>query len=411
MTDEIFPLQGIKYVQGVDVVRVHDTVARNARLRPFPAPTKSSTNVRFCIRPQGTYLITGGLGALGLELAAFLAEQGAKRIVLISRRKLVPRRQWEAHEDNPEIEKLLALEGLGVSVYPIAADVTAPDAATQLQNSLDALSLPTVLGVVHAAGTLSNQVVSEVTMDAFNSVISPKINGAMALHELFPPKKLDFMVMFSSCGQLLGFPGQASYAAGNSFLDILATHRRNLGDNTISIQWTSWRGLGMAASTRYIDAELQSRGITDVTKEEAFRAWQLIFDQNTDHAAVLQALPIEEGDLSPHPILNDMLVRKASTAAPAPEGGKIEEPKSGTDLKAYLTKQIMKCVCSVLSLDEDVVDAHVVLSELGLDSVMTVSLRAQLQKAIKVKVGPTLIWSCPTVSHLVEHFLAEKMQG
>ena len=298
-----------------------------------------------------------------------------------------------------------------MSVYPVAVDVTSSDAATQLLNSLDALSLPPVLGVVHAAGTLANQVVSEVTMDAFNSVISPKINGAMALHELFPPKTLDFMVMFSSCGQLLGFPGQASYASGNSFLDALATHRRHQGDNTISIQWTSWRGLGMAASTKYIDAELQSRGITDVTKEEAFRAWQQIFDQNTDHAAVLRALPIEEGDLSPHPILNDMLVRKASTAAPVQEGGQPEVPKNGADLEAYLAKQITRCVSSVLSLDEDSVDPHVALSELGLDSVMTVSLRTQLQKAMKVKVGPTLIWSCPTVSHLVKHFLAEKTQG
>ena len=411
--DTIFPLQAIKYVQGVDIVRIQDTVARCGRLRPFPS-TKSASRRGFQIQPHGTYLITGGLGALGLELASYLAKKGAKRIVLVSRRRLPPRRQWDANTGAPEIKRMLELENLGVSIYPVAVDVTAPSAAAQLQASLDALCLPPVLGVVHAAGTLANQVVSEVTMDAFNSVISPKIEGAMALHALFPPKTLDFMLLFSSCGQLLGFPGQASYAAGNAFLDALATHRRHQGDNAISIQWTSWRGLGMAASTKYIDAELQSRGITDVTADEAFRAWKLIFDQDTDHAAVLRALPLEADDLSPHPILNDILVRKASTTA-APAGGDgvavAEEPTHGPELEAHLTRQITACVCSVLSLDAEAVDPHTALSEMGLDSVMTVSLRTQLQKALKVKVGPTLIWSCPTVGHLAKHFLAEKTQG
>jgi len=131
--------------------------------------------------------------------------------------------------------------------------------------------------VVHAAGTLANQLITETDPEAFNSIIAPKIIGALALHEAFPPQSLEFMVFFSSCGQLLGFPGQGAYASGNAFLDGLATRRRGLGDNTISMMWTSWRGLGMAASTKYIDAELHARGITDVTKDEAFLAWEQIF--------------------------------------------------------------------------------------------------------------------------------------
>ncbi|MCJ1263393.1 hypothetical protein MMC22_003263 [Lobaria immixta] len=188
--DDILPLQAIKYAQGIDVIRVEDSVARNAR----------------------TYVITGGLGALGLEVAAFLAEKGAKRIVLVSRRHLPPRCLWDS-QDSLEIQRILSLEAMGVSVFTVSVDITAPTAASQLRSALDGLSLPPVLGVVHAAGTLANQTVMETTTGAFNSVIAPKIVGAMALHETFPPKTLDFMVLFSSCGQLLGFPGQASYAS------------------------------------------------------------------------------------------------------------------------------------------------------------------------------------------------------
>lgn len=408
--DDILPLQAIKYAQGTDVIRVEDSVARNARLRPFVTETTNTNgHTSFYVRPQGTYVITGGLGALGLEVAAFLAEKGAKRIVLVSRRNLPPRCLWDSQE-SLEIQRILSLEAMGVSVFTVSVDITAPTAASQLRSALDGLSLPPVLGVVHAAGTLANQTVMETTTRAFNSVIAPKIVGAMALHETFPPKTLDFMVLFSSCGQLLGFPGQASYASGNAFLDGLATHRRALGDNTISMLWTSWRGLGMAASTRYIDAELNARGVTDVTRDNAFLAWEQIFKHDTDQAVILHTLPLAADSPLPHPILSDLHIRRESAVAGSlvAKGEAQARPMGDAELQAFLTRQVTKCVASTLSLAEDSIDSHVALSELGMDSVMTVELRVQLQLAIKVKVGPTLIWNCPTVAHLVQHFFKEK---
>ncbi|TAQ84220.1 hypothetical protein B7494_g7457 [Chlorociboria aeruginascens] len=405
--DQLFPMQALKYVQGVDIIRIQDTVARNARLRPF-TKEQSDSSSSFQVRPQGTYLITGGLGALGLQVARYLASQGAKRLVLVSRTQLPPRKSWV--EGDLCTSTIHNLEELGVSVYAVSVDMCASNASAKLHEVLDNLHLPPVLGVVHAAGTLANQTVLETTADAFNSVISPKIKGAMALHKLFPPKSLDFMVLFSSCGQLLGFPGQAAYASGNAFLDAVATHRQALGDNTISMLWTSWRGLGMAASTRYIDAELAARGITDITHEEAFVAWEQIFKSGSDHGVVLHTLTIEADEPSPHPVLNDIIVRRSASTS-APTGGEIAvnaDSLSGDDLQTALTKAIIGCVASTLSLSTADVDPHCPLSELGMDSVMTVGLRTKLQQALKVKVGPTLIWNCPTVNHLVQHFVKEK---
>ena len=406
--DDQFPMQAIKYVQGVDVIRIEDTVARNARLRAFTADTVAS-QIPFRLQAHGTYVITGGLGALGLEVASYFAEKGAKRIVLVSRRSLPPRRQWKELKDQVEIQRILALEAMGISVYLVSIDMTASDACAGLLAVLDNLSLPQVLGVVHTAGTLANRMITESTPEAFNFVIAPKILGALALHKAFPPKTLDFMALFSSCGQLLGFPGQASYASGNAFLDTLATHRRNQGDNIISMLWTSWRGLGMAASTKYIDAELHARGITDVTRDDAFVAWEQILKHNTDHAVILRTLPVEGDDPSPHPILDDILVRNRTITTGLPtEGVTQAEPTSGHELQAFLIDKITQCVASTLSLSKEDVDPKVALSELGMDSVMMVGLRTQLQQAMKVKVGPTLVWNCPTVAHLVAHFLKEK---
>ncbi|KAL9584149.1 MAG: hypothetical protein Q9203_004782 [Teloschistes exilis] len=403
--DKQFPMQAIKYIQGRDVVRIEDGVARNARLRPF---TKAilAKQMPFRLHPYGTYVITGGLGALGLEVASYLAEKGARRLVLVSRRGFIPRRQWESQKENPVVQRILALEATGVSVHPVSVDMTGGEASEMLLKALNKLDVPPVLGVVHAAGTLANQLVRETTPEAFSSVTAPKIQGALALHQAFPPKTLDFMVFFSSCGQLLGFPGQAAYGTGNAFLDSLASHRRSLGDKAVSIMWTSWRGLGMAASTKYIDAELGARGITDVTRDDAFLAWEQIFSYDTDQAVVLRTLPVEEHEAPAHPILEDIVERRRTSVGEAAAGE--AEPTDGPTLQDHIFKKVTQCVASTLSLVVGDVDPHVALSELGMDSVMSVELRLQLQHAMKVIVGPTLIWNCPTISHLVAHFVKQK---
>ena len=171
----------------------------------------------------------------------------------------------------------------------------------------------------------------------------------------------------------------------------------------------SWHGLGMAANTKYLDAELHARGITDLTREDAFMAWEQIFEHDTDHAVILRSPRLDGDAPSPHPILDDILVRnRTSTASISVEQIAQAEPTSGPELQTFLAEKITQCVASTLSLSKEAVDPHVTLSELGMDSVMMVGLRTLLQQAMKVKVGPTLVWNCPTVDHLVAHFVKEK---
>ncbi|KAI0966748.1 6-methyl salicylic acid synthase [Xylaria arbuscula] len=419
--EESFPALAIKYVPGQDVIRLEDGLPRVARLQPLPRDllygTEEAKPRALLPKPEGTYIITGGLGALGRKVARWLVEKGARRLILLSRRALPARRDWgerwtESDQDpavQEIIEEMMELEQTGATIYPVALDIAAQDAETRLQKTLDQLALPPVLGVVHAAGTVEDQLVLNTTTDSFERVLAPKLSGALALHATFPPGTLDWFVLFSSCGQLFGFPGQSSYASGNAFLDALATHRRQQGDNAVAFQWTSWRGLGMAASSDFISAELESKGITDITVEEGFRAWEHLGRHDIDHGVVLRSLAFDEGEPVPMPILEDIAVRRVRLSAEsepsAKEKAASDQPSGGPELKAWIDKKVREVVAAVLMLSTaDDVDGRAALADMGVDSVMTVSLRRNLQAALKIKVPPTLTWSHPTTNHLVGWF-------
>ena len=168
--------------------------------------------------------------------------------------------------------------------------------------------------------------------------------------------------------------------------------------------------------TEFINAELESKGITDVTRDDAFRAWLHLSNFDMDHGVVLRSMAFDEGEELPVPILNDIAIRSAPNSSQeattqSSSGSHDAMPASGPELKAYLDTKIRECVASVLQLSsiEDV-DSKAALSDLGVDSVMTVSLRRKLQQTLKVKVPPTLTWSHPTVGHLAGWF-AEKIHA
>ena len=416
----VFVLQAIKYAKDGDVVRINDGAVRQPMLRQFPRHMMLPTDQQKLTlpRPEGTYVITGGLGALGLAVANFLVENDARRLVLLSRRKFPPRREWhDAQDDVGQIcQTIERLESLGATIYILSVDLASENSAEKLQEALDALSLPPVLGVVHAAGVLEDQLILDMTADSIDRVLAPKVAGSMTLHQVFPVGSLDFMVLFSSCGQLFGFPGQGSYASGNAFLDTLASHRREQGDNCRAFQWTSWRGMGMAASTDFINAELESKGITDISRDEAFQAWEHLAKYDTDQGVVLRSRALEADEPLPASVLADIAVRRRAEGSGGGSGepGQAttkERPKSGPQLLEYLDGAIRTCVAQCLQLSSpDDVSPRAALADLGVDSVMGVALRTQLQKRLGVKMPPTLMWSLPTTSHLQKWF-AEQMEA
>jgi 6-methylsalicylic acid synthase len=388
-----------------DVVALRGGTASVARLA---RPEGDRVRGPLRCRADGTYLVTGGLGVLGMEVARWLADRGARRIVLAGRRALPPRGEWDratAEETRRQIAGVRALEALGVTVVPVAVDIAD---AEQAARSLDAdsLGLPPYRGVVHAAGVLDNRMLAGLDEESLRHVMRPKVAGAWSLHQLFPPGTLDFLALFSSCGYLLGLPGQASYGSANAFLDALAAHRRAGGhDDTISFGWTSWRGQGMAVNA-VVDLELAARGVTDISTTEAFDAWDLAHGHGGGHFPVLRTVRLEPG-MDRLPLLAEVAAGEEEAGAPAPgDGSDAFAGLTPEELRERLLAEVGSQIAAEMRLTAKDLDPRRSLAEQGLDSVMTIVVRRRLEKRFGQALPATLLWHQPTVSAIAEHLAA-----
>jgi 6-methylsalicylic acid synthase len=350
-------------------------------------------------------LITGGLGSLGLEVARWLVDRGARRLLLTGRRGLPPRSEWDTVTDpavQRQIEGVLGLEALGVTVRTLALDITdAAEVSRALAPGM--LGLPPIRGVVHAAGVVNDDLVDKVELSGLQEVMAPKAAGAMVLHRLFPPGELEFFVLFSSCGQFARLSGQTSYASANSFLDALAAHRNAGGcTETRSLGWTAWRGLGLSADIGTTMLEANSRGLEAVSVDEAFRAWSFGDRFQASYQAILRTLPTPPN--APRlPMFRDLTVTEGAQA----EAGHLFTidfaALSDSDARQRVTADVREQVAAELNLDPVDVELKRPLVELGVDSVMTVALRVRLQRRYGLDLPPTILWARPTVAALAEH--------
>ncbi|MET7307227.1 MULTISPECIES: type I polyketide synthase [unclassified Streptomyces] len=357
-------------------------------------------------RPEGTYLVTGGLGALGLEVSRWLAGRGARRLVLAGRRRFPERSEWDAQQDpevRGQIEAVRALEGLGVTVAVVSLDISDAEQARKVLSSAE-LGLPPIRGVVHAAGVVDGQMVVDLEEGSLRKVLQPKVDGALVLNELFPAGSVDFMVLFSSCGYLFQFPGQASYGSANAFLDSLARHRRAAGhDDTVSFGWTSWRGLGMSASSEFISAELAAFGHAEISATEALRAWEYAERFGASHYAVFRQIAMDGGPRR-IPLTRELAEVGDSAKADGAEGQDWTQYEA-QELLTLLVDEVRRQVAAEIKLAPEELDLQRPLLEMGLDSVMTVAVRRRLERLFRLSLPATLLWNRPTVLAIAEYLV------
>jgi len=244
-------------------------------------PMRVQTPVALPLRQNGVYLITGGAGGIGLEVATDLARSVKARLALISRRALPPRKDWDrllSEENNLDahrIRKIRFLEELGAEVLLLAADCADRQQMTaaiaQVQERFGAIE-----GVIHAAGVADGGMIELKTAASARQVMAAKVEGTLILEELLAQCKPEFFVLFSSLSALLGGVGQVDYSSANSFLDAFAQSQRKSSHSTISIAWDAWRETGMAASSQsgvpqgLRDTHLEGK-ISSAEGVEAFR--------------------------------------------------------------------------------------------------------------------------------------------
>jgi acyl transferase domain-containing protein len=374
------------------------------RVEPVTAPGREFPQ----LYGNGTCLITGGLGALGLRVAHWLIERGARTLVLMGR-----------HDPSPTTTDAIAgLRRMGADVTAVAADVADEPALARVLATIEA-SMPPLRGIVHAAGIFGHDQLTDLDADKLRSVLLPKVEGGWLLHRLTRHLKLDFFVCFSSAAALWGSKGQAHYAAANGFLDGLAHHRRSLGLPALSIAWGPWDGAGMASpEARNL---LNRIGIKSLKPDDALAALGRIGGSEHPHMALADVDWVtfrkvyEAGRRRP---LLDNLVpaedRAEDQAGAAVRPASVEPAIAGllaARRSDRLVEHLQKELSGVLGLGDAVLpDARKGFFRLGMDSLMAVEFANRLARTFRVPLSPAVIFDYPTVAELAGH-LAKDVLG
>jgi len=356
--------------------------------------------------PDGTILITGGTGGLGAVFARHLAQQGARHLVLVSRR-------GAAAAGVPELVD--ELSALGAHTRVAACDVADRAQVAELIGSLER----PLTAVIHSAGVLDDGMVDALTPQRFERVLLPKVDAAIHLHELTAGMDLAAFVLFSSFAAQIGNPGQGNYAAANAFLDALAAQRRADGLVATSLAWGLWAdSTGMTGDLNDAEiARLARQGFGAMTA----RAGLDLFNQaRTIDEALLVPAPLDLGVLRAQartgmlPALLRGLVRVPARRTDA-AGGSLAERLAGVAPSEWeqVTLALVRAqVASVLghaSLEAIAPDRA--FKELGFDSLAAVELRNRLTQATGLRLPTTLVFDHPSPLAVAHYLIPIAMPG
>ncbi|MZD04071.1 SDR family NAD(P)-dependent oxidoreductase, partial [Streptomyces sp. SID5785] len=337
------------------------------------------------LRPDGTYLITGGLGALGLSLAEHLGASGAGTLVLLGR------------SDPTDPARLDRLRARGVTVEVHRADVADPERMNAVLAEVRQ-NLPPLRGVFHAAGVLDDATLENLEPDGLDRVLRPKLDGARVLHDLTQDDGLDLFVLFSSAAAFVGTAGQAAYAAANSALDALAAQRRRAGLPGLSVQWGPVASVGLAAQDADRGERLAARGLGSVSTEACWAALRHFIV--TDRAVVAYAALDPRRWLETYPATASLSSWRSLAEAPHADTRHGLRAVPPEQLREHVTDLVRQESAFVLRTDPAKLLADVPLRAVGLDSLMSLELRTRLENALDLRLSPTLLWKHGTLSSL-----------
>ncbi|OBK45113.1 type I polyketide synthase [Mycobacterium sp. 1081908.1] len=351
-------------------------------------------------RADRSYLITGGLGALGLHTAAHLAQLGAGDIVLTSRR--APDADAQAAIDD-------ITERYRSRIHVVAADVGEESEVARLLERIRA-ELPPLAGVAHLAGVLDDALLPQQSLEGFRKALAPKAFGGCHLHHLTKNDDLDFFVVYSSASSVIGSPGQANYATANALLDGLVAERRAQGLPATAINWGPWAKGGMATS-HAARANLSAQGLIPLEPSAALNALDEILAHGTGQATVIKAnwQRAAKGLGASRPAMLDHVLPSAVTATRGDSEllrqlHEVPEAERGSFLTEYLRYEVQ----NFLRLAQPPAATSRFL-ELGTDSLMAVEFSNRLlpQFGGAFTISATAVFDYPTIGSLAEYLAGQ----
>nr|WP_267887813.1 type I polyketide synthase [Streptomyces sp. NBRC 109706] len=354
--------------------------------------------------PSGSVLVTGGTGALGAEVARWLAGRGVPHLVLTSRGGIAPEGLVEE------------LAELGARTTVVACDVADRDALAEV-----IAGVPELTGVVHAAGVDNPEALAWTTTEAVADVLRPKVDGTRHLDELTRDLPLDLFVVFSSISATWGSGTQGAYAAGNTFLDAWVQHRHDRGLPGTAVAWGPWAGGGMAAQGE-AEAALRRRGLIPMDPALAIRALAQAVDGQESCVTVADVdwsvFAPAFTSVRPSPLLSDLPEAANALDTTAP-GGDAESELRQRLITATVAERhplvldlVRDQAAQVLghTAGADAIDPARAFRDLGFDSLMAVELRNLLTRQTGLSLSATLVFDYPSPAVLADHLLSELVE-
>jgi acyl transferase domain-containing protein/protein-L-isoaspartate O-methyltransferase len=376
---------------------VEDQIAlrKGERLAPRLRHLKPSElgNTRPRLRPDGSYLVTGAFGGVGQRVVRWLAESGARHLVLVGRRTAGGDGESLTEERARFVQELRTL---GASVVLVRDDLASPDGLEEIFRRFG-VDYPPLRGILHMATSQKMSELSALSEKDLDEVLGPKVKGGWILSRAARAHQLDFFVSFSSIAAVLGAQNSAAYAAGNHFLDSLASAERAQGCPMISVNWGAWT---MPGATK----QLRRVGLVPMATEHALgwlpqilgaaRAEVMIADMDWNTAKGLYE------SRRVQPILSELSVER--TLKDQAQSRKVETGPTGVGGASIAEVVLSECTRVLGFRNGDRPPLDVPLTELGLDSLMAVDLRNRLQTVVRRDLPSTIVFDYPTVAELTE---------
>ncbi|MEM9216874.1 MAG: amino acid adenylation domain-containing protein [Cyanobacteria bacterium P01_F01_bin.150] len=348
------------------------------------------------ISSDASYLITGGLGDLGLEVTQWLVDKGARNIVLTSRNTSSVKAQ--------KIIQNLTTKGATISV--LLGDISQQQEIAKIIQDINS-SLPPLKGVIHVAGIIDDCSLQQTSWASFLKAIAPKVDGSWYLHKLTQDIPLDFFVCFSSMASVMGSVGQGNYAAANAFMDALVHYRRSLGLPGLTINWGPWAEIGMASrlGANY-QAQIASSGINFIPPEKGIKALNCLMSRPESQIGVFDIDWYQFEQRLPHNIYLPLLAELISVKSiPIEEKNNsllsdfknLSTPERAKKLNNYL----QDCVAKALGMRINQIDVDQPLMSMGVDSLMAIEIRNQVQTDLEVDIPITKLMEDINLTTLV----------
>ncbi len=387
---------------------VEDEVALRGERRYVARLTRhqlADTGATSLFRADATYLISGGLGGVGLRAAQWMVEQGARHLVLLGRQGM----------SEAVAAAVGALRATGANIHPMQVDVSREQ---ELARALESIrcTMPPLRGVFHSAVVLDDGTLLQLNRERWRGVRPPKIDGAWNLHRLTLADPLDYFVLFSSAASLIGSPGQGNYAAANAFLDQLASYRRQQGYPGLCISWGRWGEVGQA--TRGQRGErLDVRGFASMKPTDGLTILGELLRQSPPHIGVMSLHLPRWSQFYPNLTRSSLFATllAESKAQTEPEPGQdrrltretlaeLDEEQRQHALAGYLNEQIAR----VLGHSTLQLDAQQQLNRLRIDSLMSVELKNRIGSDLNVAIPATVFLQGITFAQFISS-LVEQM--